>query len=143
MTITEVVELAAERVGADPKLFWGFAQALIDSVVGQLDHGVDVKIRGLGTFFWVDVPSKEMPNGRSYAAGRKLKFKPAKRLQYRRTIMCSEEEEGMTKYAVVLDDDKAKTASKKRPGHCPECDKGLDKGGACPTHGTEPFEPRK
>lgn len=142
MTLTEIVELAAKQVGSDPKLFWGFADALICSVIGQLEQGVDVKIRGLGTFTWVNVPAKELPGGHFSAAGKKLKFKPSKRLQRRRTVM-SDSEEGMTKYAVVLDDEKTKTASNKRPGHCPECDKDLDKGGACPTHGTEPFEPRK
>lgn len=52
------------------------------------------------------------------------------------------EDEGMTKYAVVTDDPKEKTASEGEDVTqvCPTCAKKLDSGGACPTHGTEPFE---
>jgi hypothetical protein len=49
----------------------------------------------------------------------------------------------MDKYAVVLDDEKVKEAGKTDPGtiaKCPLCGADLDDGGACPTHGTEPFE---
>jgi len=50
-------------------------------------------------------------------------------------------DEGMNKYGVELDEEKSKTAGKgKSPKSCPECDKELDNGGACPEHGTEPLE---
>jgi hypothetical protein len=51
-------------------------------------------------------------------------------------------EEGMEKYGVQLDEEKVKEASDsgKKPGTCPVCGSTLDGGGACGTHGTEPFE---
>lgn len=54
-------------------------------------------------------------------------------------------DEGMTKYGVQLDDQKVKEASEatKSGTHCPVCLKKLDNGGACPTHGTEPFEKKE
>jgi nucleoid DNA-binding protein len=157
MTITEVVELAAEKVGADPKLFWGFAQSLVQAIASELEDGHDIKIQGLGTFYWAPVPARKLPQG-TVVSGFKLKFKPAKRFDTRRMFVgvdlakgedCTAmtkvtvDEEGMTKYAVVTDIEKTKTASKKSPGQCPDCNKALDSGGACPSHGTEPFEPKK
>lgn len=53
-------------------------------------------------------------------------------------------EEGMDKYGVQLDETKVKESSpkgKKKAGTCPDCGKSLDSGGACPRHGTKPFEP--
>lgn len=51
-------------------------------------------------------------------------------------------DEGMTKYGVVTEDEKTKTASK---GNeivvCPVCGEEVDNANACPTHGTKPFEP--
>jgi len=58
--------------------------------------------------------------------------------------MSEEEDEGMNKYAVVTDDEKTKQASEgSGPTTCPSCESKLDSGGACPKHGTEPFEPKK
>lgn len=156
MTLTEIVEIAATRVGCSPKLFWGFAQALIQTLVEEIENGNTAKVQGLGTFLWVDVPGKEMPDGSWAEAGRKLKFKPAKKFARRWIIgvdrsqgkdwtvvtKVDSSEEGMTKYGVVLDDKKTKTAAKKRPGQCPDCNKETDSGGACPDHGTEPLEPK-
>jgi tRNA(Ile2) C34 agmatinyltransferase TiaS len=53
-------------------------------------------------------------------------------------------DEGMDKYGVQLDETKTKEASE---GHtkgpiCPICSSRLDSGGACPRHGTKPFEAR-
>lgn len=50
-------------------------------------------------------------------------------------------DEGMSKYGVELDDNKTKTAGNGPKPVCPRCGKGLDDAGACPEHGTEPFEP--
>jgi hypothetical protein len=46
----------------------------------------------------------------------------------------------MEKYGVETDKEKVKQASESQPGKCPWCNKELDSGGACPDHGTEPFE---
>lgn len=52
-------------------------------------------------------------------------------------------DEGMSKYGVELDDTKTKTAENAPASTCPRCGKTLDDAGACPEHGTEPFEPDK
>jgi tRNA(Ile2) C34 agmatinyltransferase TiaS len=51
----------------------------------------------------------------------------------------------MDKYGVVLDNEKVKQANDKTKETasaptCPVCGKVLDNAGACPEHGTEPFE---
>jgi hypothetical protein len=60
-------------------------------------------------------------------------------------------DEGMSKYGVALDEEKEKQATDNgdktwpggKPTHCPTCLRKLDSGGACPVHGTEPFESKK
>jgi len=50
------------------------------------------------------------------------------------------------KYGVEFDKNKVKTAEERGKDNtqsCPECDKKLDSGGACPDHGTEPLEKRE
>lgn len=50
---------------------------------------------------------------------------------------------GMEKYGVEFDPEKTKTGTAGvEPGTCPWCGAKLDSGGACPAHGTEPFERR-
>lgn len=84
MTLTELVEELARRTGAEHEVAWGFSKSLIDLIVERLDQGHEVKIRELGTFKWVDVPSKTMPGGKRVQAGRKLRFMPADRFRTRR-----------------------------------------------------------
>ena len=140
MTITEIAELISRRTGAEFQLTWGFAQSFIETIVECLDRGHEVKIRGLGTFHWVDIKQQTLPFGRKVPAGRKLKFKAAKQFYSRRLQMS---DDGMTKLGVVLDDDKTKTAGKGSDRICPICGSKLDDAGACPVHGTQPFEPTK
>jgi len=137
MTVTEIVELVSKKIGAESSLVWGFFQSFVETISEELDRGNEVKIRGLGTFRWVDVPATKTP-GQNIPPGKKLKFFPGKKFRYRRTIMS---DDGMTKYGVVTDD-KTKTASKEKGGKdvCPDCGSDLDSGGACPRHGTKPFE---
>ncbi len=52
-----------------------------------------------------------------------------------------DEDEGMNKYGVVTNDDETKTASEGDERVCPVCGETVDDGGACPVHGTKPFEP--
>jgi hypothetical protein len=155
MTITELMEIVAEMTGAEPDVVHGFFQSFVDVMVERLDAGDEVKIRGLGTFRWGDVPESKIPIGADYGphgddfgntrylvapTGRKLKFFPAKQFRSRRTEM-SDKDEGMTKLGVELDDDKTKTADQRQVDACPVCLSELDDAGACPKHGTEPFEP--
>ena len=145
MTLSEIVELVAEEIGAERHLVWGFVRSFMDTLVEELDRGNEVKVRRLGTFKWVDVPPKYIPLalGRSMKVapvGRKLKFYPAKKFRTRRVVMS--DDEGMNKYGVVLDDAE-KTANKNESNVsvCPVCAAELDDAGACPEHGTKPLEP--
>jgi len=147
MTITELVEMVAERTGAEPAVVHGFFQSFVDAMVERLDAGDEVKVRGLGTFRWVDVPGKKLPLHKRKGlgvthlpGGRKVKFFPAKQFRSRRTEMAPEDE-GMTKLGVELDDEKTKTADQGTVDACPVCLSELDDAGACPKHGTKPFEP--
>lgn len=147
MTHTELIQMVADGVGASYEEAHGFIQTFIDIVISQLDAGDEVKIRGLGTFKWAEVAPKEVPvyhghglGWRLIPAGKKLRFIPATKLKTRRPIM-ADEDEGMDKYAVVTEDPDGKTAADGADKICPVCGKTLDNGGACPTHGTEPFEP--
>jgi len=141
MTLTELVEITADLIGAESKLTLGFVQTFIEVMIERLDAGDEVKIRSLGTFKWVGVPGKKAvgSNDLVIPPGRKLRFIPAKQFRTRRTEM-SDKDEGMNKYGVVTDDDETKTASENVERVCPVCAKTLDSGGACPEHGTKPFE---
>jgi len=143
MTLTELVELTADAIGAESRLTLGFVQTFLEVMVKALDEGHEVKVRGLGTFKWVDVPGRDGSFGDNdlvIPPGRKLRFIPARKFRTRRSEM-PDEDEGMNKYGVVTDDDETKTASESGERICPICGKTLDSGGACPDHGTEPFEP--
>lgn len=53
----------------------------------------------------------------------------------------SNDDDGMTKLGVELDDEKTKSAAEGgSTPTCPRCLSKLDDAGACPKHGTEPFE---
>jgi nucleoid DNA-binding protein len=148
MTITELVERVAKKIGAPPDFTWAFADEIIRALILALDAGEEVKIRGLGRFHWAPVKGRKAGLGeqKHYPGGLKLKFAPAGRFRTRR--------HNMDKLGVVLDpnkvkeaDEKVKEAQKKKPGGksesrcCPVCLAELDDAGACPVHGTEPFEP--
>ena len=151
MTHTELIEQVADAVGSTFEEAHGFIQSFIDIVISQLDAGDEVKIRGLGTLQWPHVAAKKVPFDkdegavpfRQVPAGKKLRFIPATKLRTRRLAM-PDEDEGMNKYAVVTDDqDDNKTAADGVKKVCPVCGETLDSGGACPKHGTEPFEPNE
>jgi hypothetical protein len=139
MTLSEIVELVAEETGSERHVVWGFVRSFMDVLVDELDRGNEVKIRGLGSFKWSFVQPCLVP-GKKVPGGWKLKFFPAKNFRTRRLIMS--DDEGMTKYGVVLDDEKEKTANEKSEVRiCPVCAEELDDAGACPKHGTQPLEP--
>lgn len=158
MTHTELIEMVADAVGSTYEEAHGFIQTFIDIVISRVDAGDEVKVRGLGTFKWIEVKGKKVPAGTYFGPhgddegearylvipdGRKLRFIPATKFKTRRAIM-PDEEEGMNKYAVVtngIDDSKTAAAGTERV--CPICAETLDSGGACPNHGTKPFEPHE
>lgn len=145
MTITELVEELADRVGAEHEITWGFVRSFLDLVVERLDEGHEVKIRDLGTFKWLYVPPKKMPgSGTPLTGGYKLRFVPSRKFRSRRK---SVSDGGMDKYGVVMDEDKVKTAQEGSGDNivqvCPVCLSNLDEAGHCPKHGSEPFEPER
>lgn len=141
MTLTEIVMKVAERLGSPPELAWGFVDETIKEVIDTLDAGGEVKIRGLGCLYWAPVKRRRVATGDVVPDGMKLKLKPAARFRTRRTQM------SMDKYGVELDESKVKEAEDKGTGGkdsvkaCPICLEPVDDAGACPVHGTEPFEP--
>lgn len=145
MKLSDIAEQIAKDVGYAPEAAQDILTRAVSLMVQALDRGEEVKIRGLGKLAWAPVKHRrlyDIPRGfDTYVpAGQKLKFYPATKFKTRRAKMPDKDDEGMTKYAVVTDD-KEKTASKgdAKPA-CPICLSELDAGGACPKHGTEPFE---
>lgn len=137
ITLTDIAKRVSDKTGSGMNLAEGFAHLIVHEIVLALDRGESVKVRELGTFEWKLIRGK--PGYGFYQkptpTGCRLKFRPAERFRKRRT--------DMEKYGVILDDTKKEAASKKKVRDtCPECGKDLDSGGACPSHGTEPFEPR-
>lgn len=144
-TLNKVARDLAVDAGVSITVARFLVQHTFASLSRYLEQGRGAKIRGLGTFKWVEV--REMSTSGATVsrtpAGKKLKFIPAYRLRKRRALMTdNDQDQGMTKYAVVTDPEKTKEAEVgHRPTHCPVCLEKLDSAGACPTHGTEPFEP--
>ena len=147
MTLSEVVDRVISRVGgmepADAREFWRFVQLIVEELVSTLEKGQDVKIYGLGRFYWRRVKAKTWTtNGKKVEvpSGWRLKFIPS--VQLRRLKMTDKEDNGMTKLGVVTENEKTKVAGTGESVlKCPWCHKELDDAGACPEHGTEPFEP--
>ena len=145
ITTTDLAKRVARAVGSEQGVAYGFIREAFDQMAAALDSGEEVRIRGLGRFRWrlfhKTTTFLAGKRRRSYAPGMKLRFDPSRRLSLRRKKMT---DEGMTKLGVVLDDQKTKTAttdSESEERVCPRCGKTLDDAGACPEHGTEPFEP--
>jgi len=149
-TLKDIVNRVAKQLDVSQELTHKFVSRAFDDMTAQLDAGRSVRIRGLGLFAWTTDPARPYHqfNGKPYPLpeGNKLRFTPAAVLRGRRRTemaeMQKDDNEGMTKYAVVTDNEKTKEA-KAGVGKstCPVCDAGLDSAGACPAHGTEPFEP--
>jgi nucleoid DNA-binding protein len=145
----ELSRIVSRRIGAPAEYTEDFANAVFDCLVECLEQGNDLSIRGLGTFYWTPAAARTLQvwttkKERVYVhhpEGLKLKFLPSTKLRRRRRKMSDTE---FTKYGVELDDEKEKQAAKNKEGVaiCPICSKVLDSGGACPEHGTKPFEKR-
>ncbi len=89
MTLTEIVERTAERLGSTKEVAWVFVQETMKEIVETLNSGEEVKIRGLGRLYWSPVVERTitLPDNRKKhcKAGWKLKFDPAHQLKNRRT----------------------------------------------------------
>ena len=147
MTLDHLSRDLAADAGIPMDVARFLVRSTFSSLARRLERGHGAKIRGLGTFKWAAVRARKprttgVAPARGLPAGQKLKFVPAYNLRKRRTILADNDDQGMTKYGVVLDQEKTKEAEVgHRPTHCPVCLEKLDKAGACPVHGTEPFEP--
>ena len=147
-TLKDIVARVAKQLDVSQELAHKFVSRAFDDMIAQLEAGQSVRIRGLGLFAWTTDPARPYHqfNGKPcpLPEGSRLRFTPASALRGRRTEMAEtkrDDGEGMTKYAVVTDNEKIKEA-KVGTGKaaCPLCDASLDSAGACPAHGTEPFE---
>lgn len=130
ITTKKMCERVANQTNVEPGLAYKVIQVFLHSVRWSLKEGDSVGLKGVCALFWGE--EKERPGVYT------LKARPYQGLEGERRMA----EEGMEKYGVQLDDDKVKTAGEQQEGTCPECGSNLDGGGACPTHGTEPFEKR-
>jgi nucleoid DNA-binding protein len=147
MTLSEIVDRVIRRIEGsrvEKEFLWELLQETIDEVALVLGRGEEVKIRGLGRLYWAPVKrTTKRLAGKDISVpdGWRLKFDPAGPFR-RRTKMPEDKDEGLTKLGVVLDGNKTKTAGEGDSVRiCPVCGKELDDAGACPVHGTEPFEP--
>ena len=112
MTFTELVNEVSARTGLTKKDTAAAIKAVQSVVRDALAKGGRVKFPNFGVFYRADLAVRSV-----------VRFRETRR-------------KTMEKYAVVLDDEKTKLASK----GCPRCGGKLDESGACPKHGFEPFE---
>lgn len=142
MTLKEIIRLVAKKQEVPVPLAGGFIMCAVEEIIREVNRGGEVKIRGLGTIRWRAIgafPQRGMLKT-DVPPGWKLGFIPARRFRARRAAMS---DEGFVKYGVELDNEKVKQASEEadKKDRCPDCKRALDSAGACPVHGTEPFEP--
>lgn len=95
MTLTEIVELVSRRQGSPRELAWGFVQETIEVIIEALNHGEEIRIRGLGRLHWAKVKGRSISDfcgGQTIIPdGWKLKFTPATQFKSRRTDSDSNE----------------------------------------------------
>lgn len=146
ITIDSLSKLVCAELDIDQKELSHLFKSFVRLVGEALEAGHDVQLRGLCTFRWTAHRPivKKLPDGSliDLPPRRRLKVNISERFKFRGGTAMSDNDEGMEKYGVQLDDEKVKQASKTKPGTCTVCGATLDSGGACPIHGTEPFERR-
>lgn len=89
-TLSDLVKLVARETGYPQKEAMVICDELIETMVDQLDQGVDLHLRRLGKIQWEFSPGaayKDVRTGRRrrYPDGRKLRFKASLRLRKRRS----------------------------------------------------------
>jgi nucleoid DNA-binding protein len=140
---SELARIVCRRTGAPREIVWPIVEEFLEVVADVLENGQCLKLRGLGTFYWKKYPRRD---GFSSNLTKKLYNLPERvRLKWSPPKRFKGSRPDMEKYGVKLDDEKVKQAQqgKDKPDTCPECDKKLDSGGACPEHGTEPLEDKR
>jgi nucleoid DNA-binding protein len=147
MNLTHIIDRVAKQVGAERDTARWLVYRVMNEVAVQLQSGNNVKVRDLGTFYWKVMPARTIyvlttKERRRIAKRRVLRYAPSSRLKG--CVMTDQkEDEGMDKYAVVLDDKVKQSSGGALSDLCPLCGVKLDKSGLCPTHGTEPMEKKR
>jgi nucleoid DNA-binding protein len=124
-------------------LVWAVVDEMNTLMSNILDAGGSVRLTNVGVFQWVEMkPHRAFDVTRGEWINKperlKLKFVPVRELRRSRTMS-----DGMDKYGVVTEDPTKEADEGKGPTKCPICGEKLDSGGACPVHGTEPFEKKE
>lgn len=86
MTLSQIIKDVALRHGVPTALVGGFVREAIEELASVVDSGVEVKVRGLGTFRWKKVKGKAGTGAlkNSVPDGWKLRFLPSRRYRGRR-----------------------------------------------------------
>jgi len=126
----------SQRTETPYELVWTVMEELNTLMANALDAGESVRLIGVGVLRWEKLkPQRTFDMTRGEWVNKperlKLKFTPVRELRRSRD---------MEKYGVVTDDPTKEAEEGKDPTKCPICGETLDGGGACPVHGTEPFE---
>ena len=129
----------SQRTETPYGLVWAIMDELNTLMANTLAAGESVRLTNIGVFRWQKVkPHRAFDVTRDEWIDKperlKLKFTPVRELRRSRA---------MEKYGVVTDDPTKEADEGKDPTRCPICGEKLDGGGACPVHGTEPFEKKE
>ena len=143
VTPAEITKVICRRTGAPKHIVWPIIDEFISVAIEALESGKDLKLRSLGTLYWKRVPKRD--GFRSRLDGKVYNLPERRKLKWLSSDRFKEARPAMEKYGVKLDDEKVKQALKGKDNveSCPDCDKKLDSGGACPEHGTEPLEQKR
>ena len=144
-TINDIAKDMCEGTQLDAREISTLFKKFVERVRDEVADGRDVQLRGLCTFRWRSQGphARTTPDGTCYQVPARKKLKVNLSTRFKPTkggIPMSDNDEGMDKYGVQMDDEKVKQASETKAGTCPVCGAALDGAGACPMHGTEPFE---
>lgn len=139
-----LAKIVCEKTEAPIDVVWPIIQEFLETMSEELMEGRDVWMKSIGTFRWYILPPMVMycnPTTRGPVRlgwRRKLKYESSGPFVMTYPI----EEEDVEKYGVKFSRFKKKFAEevRKNPDDCPICGEKIDEGGACPKHGTKPFE---
>ena len=142
VTPSELARVVCRRTGAPKHIVWPIVEEFLNVAVEAMDSGNNVRLKGLGLFYWKKYPRRD--GFKSHLTGKTYNLPERVRLKWATPVRFREARPDMEKYGVKFDDEKVKQAQVKKdkgkPDSCPDCSKDLDSGGACPDHGTEPLE---
>lgn len=128
MTFVELVGAVSEKTGLTKDQVSRTIKAFTEVSKEVLETGEKVKLTGFGTFYSIRGTPRPLFRGDRMSAPRPIiRFREKRRSK-------------VEKRAVVLDDEKTKTASTQKT--CPSCGDEMEEKAYCMRCGTEPFEKR-